>query len=159
MRFKILILFVCVLLVGTAVSKEGEVTTKLVEKGSILLDQMATEQSGRRNFIAVATCAYPVVGNMLETLITRSDSRYLDHTLEYYSDANKSIYIYLLITGPEFASSVSSRLSVKANTSYYYWVNWNDTWKTGVYKATWIIEVVGGKGGSTLVESCSFIVY
>jgi hypothetical protein len=159
MRFKILILFVCILLVGTAVAKEGKVTAKFVEKGSIPIDKIATDQSGRRNFIAVATCAYPVVDGILETVITRSDSRYIDHTLEYYSDANKNIYIYVLITGPEFASYVSDRQSVKANTSYYYWVNWNDTWKTGVYKVTYIIEVVGGKGGSTLVEDYSFIVY
>jgi hypothetical protein len=50
-------------------------------------------------------------------------------------------------------------MSVKANTYYDWWVRWNQTWKAGVYKVTFVIEVVSGKGGSTLVETYSFIVY
>ncbi|MGB6867526.1 MAG: hypothetical protein WBE11_17720 [Candidatus Aminicenantaceae bacterium] len=158
MKFKIFILCMCVFLVGPAISKDVEITSQLVEKGFFPSDQIVTDQSGRRNFIAIAMCGYPVVDGMIETVVSRSDSRYLRHTLEYYSDASKNIRIYVMITGPEFASSFSDRLSVNANTSYYWWINWNDTWKTGVYKVTFIVEVIGGKGGSTLVESYSFIV-
>lgn len=158
MKFRILILFVGILLVGTAVSKDVEVTTQLNEKGFFPSDQYVTDQSARRNFLAVATCGYPVVDGMVETVITRGDSDLIRHTLEYYSDANKNIRIYIMITGPEFASYTSDKQSVKSNTYYYWWINWNDTWKTGVYKVTFVIEVIGGKGGSTLVETYSFVV-
>lgn len=158
MKFKILVLFLCIFLVGPAISKDVEVTTQLNEKGYFPSDNYVSDQTTRRNFLAVAMCAYPVVNGMVQTVVQKSDSDLIRHTIEYYSDASKKIHIHIMITGPEFASYTSDKLSVKASTYYYWWVNWNDTWKTGVYKATFIIEVIGGKGGSTLVETYSFIV-
>jgi hypothetical protein len=146
-------------LVGTAVSKDVEVTTKTRVKGYFPQEELAFDQSGRRNFLVTALASYPVVDGMIETVMSKSDSRYIEHTLEYYADANKNIRIHILVTGPEFASYTSDRESVKANTYYWWSVNWNDTWKTGVYKVTFIIEVLSGKGGSTLVETYSFVVY
>ena len=159
MKFKILILFMCVFLVSTAIPKDAEVTAQLKVKGVFPADQIASNQSARRTFFAVALSGYPVVDGVIETVISKSDSRDIEHTVDYYSDANKNIRIHVLITGPEFASYTSDRMSVKANTSYDWWVRWDDTWKVGVYKTTFIIEVIGGKGGSTLVETNSFIVY
>lgn len=159
MRLRILIIFVCIFLVGTAISKDVEVTTQLNVKGYFPSDQLAFDQSTRRNFLVTALASYPVVDGIIETVVSKSDSRYIEQTIEYYSDASKNIRIHILITGPEFATYTSDKMSVKANTYYDWWINWNDTWKTGVYKVTFVIEVLGGKGGSTLVETYSFIVY
>ncbi len=159
MKFRILIIFVCIFLVGTAISKDVEVTTQLNVKGYFPSDQLAFDQTVRRNFLVTALASYPVVDGFIETVITKSDSRDIEQTIEYYSDAAKNIRIYVLITGPQFESYVSERMSVKANTYYDWWVKWNQTWKAGVYKVTFVIEVIGGKGGSTLVETYSFIVY
>lgn len=158
MKFKILILFVCIFLVGTIISKDVEVTAQWVEEGFLPSDQIAYDQSIRRNFLAVAMCSYPVVNNTVQPVMTKNESYNLVHAMTYYSDANKNIRVYVLITGPEFASYTSDRYSAKANHWYTFSLNWRDTWKAGVYKATFVIEVLSGKGGSTLVESYSFIV-
>ena len=44
MKFKILVLFVCILLVGPAISKDVEITTQLVEKGFHPFDQIAFDR-------------------------------------------------------------------------------------------------------------------
>ena len=159
MKFKILILCMCVFLVGTAISKDVEVTEQLNVKGYFPSEQLASDQSVRRNFLVSSLASYPVMDGMLQCVVSRSNSRYLEHTIEYYSDASKNIRIHVLITGPQFESYTSDRMSVKANTYYDWWVRWSQTWKAGVYKVTFVIEVVSGKGGSTLVETYSFIVY
>ena len=158
MKFKILILCMSVFLVGTAISKDVKVTEQTNVEGFFPTDQIAFDQSGRRNFIVLAMAAYPSLNNMLECVVSRSDSRYLNHSIKHYADANKNIRIHIFVTGPEFRSYTSGRISVKANTYYTTSINWSSTWKTGVYKVTFIIEVLAGKGGSTLVETYSFIV-
>jgi hypothetical protein len=159
MKFKILILFVSILLVGTAISKDVEVKAKWIEEGFLPSDQIAFDQTVRRNFLVSALCGFPSVNNSIQAVMTKSQSYNLVHNLQYYSDANKNIRVYVLVTGPEFAEYISNRGSVKSNTWYTFQLNWMDTWKTGVYKVTFVIEVIGGKGGTTLTESYSFIVY
>ena len=157
MKFKLLIVFVCILFIGTALANDVKVTERTEVKGIYPTDYM-TDQSTRRNFLAVAMASYPVVDNMLECVVSKSDSRNLLHVLQYYVDVTKKIRIHISVTGPEFRSYSTGKLSVKANHYYNTSINWNSTWKTGVYKVTFIIEVFGGKGGSTLVETYSFIV-
>ena len=158
MKFKISILILCIFLVAPAISKDVEVTAQWVEEGFLFSDQIVYDQSIRRNFLAVAMCGYPVVNNTVQAVMTKNESYNLVHALTYYSDAAKKIRVYVLVTGPEFASYTSDKYSAKANHWYTFSLNWRDTWKAGVYKVTFVIEVVGGKGGSTLVESYSFIV-
>ena len=159
MKFKILILFVSILLVGTAISKDVEVTEQLNVRGFVPSDQTAFDQSVRRNFTVNALDGVAVVNGVVEFVMTRSDSRWHEHTLYYYADANRNIRIHVTVSGPEFVSYTSDRMSVKANTFYDWWVRWNDTWKAGVYETTFIIEEINGKGGSTLVASYSWIVH
>jgi hypothetical protein len=158
MKFKILILFVCIFLVGTALSKDVEVIEETYVKEVSPTDQYLTDQSVRRNFLVTAMAGYPVLNSMLDCVVTRSESSGLVHVIEYYADAAKKIRINILITGPEFREYTTSKISVKANHYYYTTINWTSNWKAGVYKVTFVIEVIGGKGGSTLVETYSFIV-
>jgi hypothetical protein len=158
MRPRILIIFVCIFLVGTAISKDVKVTEQTNVEGFFPTDQIASDQSGRRNFIVLAMAAYPSLNNMLECVVSKNDSRYLYHSIKHYADANKNIQIHISVTGPEYRSYTSSKISVNANTYYTTSINWSSTWKAGVYKVIFVIEVIGGKGGSTLVETYSFIV-
>ena len=99
------------------------------------------------------------MNSTLKSVFTKNESYNLEHALQYYADANKNVQIFVLVTGPEFAEYTSDRYSAKANTWYTFTLNWQDTWKAGVYKVTYVVRVLGGKGGSTLTESYSFIVY
>lgn len=159
MRFKVLILFVCILMVGIAISNDGEVTAQLKVKKVFPSDQIASDQSARRVNLVSTLGAYAVLFNTVDFSVTRSDSYYLDHTLEYYADASKEVKFILIITGPENATYTSDWYHVNANTVYTFSVNWQDTWQPGFYYVNWTIWVRSGKAGGTLGESNSFIVY
>ena len=168
MKKKLLIVFVCFILIGSlyAQEKERNFTTKLIEKGVFNPDQPLYPEMGvqllnkykpRVGFLGMFASDD---GGTASNAILFSRTAWLDFNFEFLSYYNSNVRFHYIFNGPEFwYFADTSWSSIKKNRIYMHQLTSFDNWLLGLYNLTIIVEIQNMSSGDGTVLSSGFLLY
>jgi len=159
MKSKIIMLFLSVFLVSTALSQDGKVTEQVIDEGLITSEQFMSDQSIRGKAFASILYPYLIVNNYIKFVVDKWDSDDIDWKCTLYFDRNKNYRVHYIWNGPDYKTYDSGTYYGQKNHWYTFKMTWDRYWPEGFYSLEVIIEVIGGKTiGPPLSGSIHFII-